>query len=206
MVVDDITAATPITDPKIRENGAISTSINLGLGNIVDLYAYDAEDFPNVVGIKIQLLGNSLLTSKAGSGSFAIFGGIAFGGFNVDAEDNTTKGSANNDYSGYEAGISLGYRVRDHLLTYIAPFYTHISGESTVTRTVSGSSTVTATPKGSGDHYGVGAGLRLSKGTGAYVALEGSFAKTNWRRTNPTPFAESKQDESYMGLISGWSW
>lgn len=205
-VVDDISSVTPNTNPSVRKNGALRAQLDFGLGNNIDFYGSGGQLFPNIYGLKIQLLGDSRKAAKEKSWSLALFGGYALGKYSIHESENSVNGDSVNDYKGYESGLSLGYRVQKSILFYSTTAYKRVAGNAIISRDDGSTSSVTANPEGNGNMMSLSLGVYVSPSENFFFALEAALAETHWKRTYPTPDSEDSEGDVYFGIQSGLQW
>jgi hypothetical protein len=195
----------PNTDPELEQSSDFGLELGLGITPRLDLY-YSANFVgPGVGGVKFQLLGDNLASSKAGNFSLTPFAGWMWGGFSSETTSGEETAKSSVRLSGLEAGISLGYRVKELVLPYLTVFYSRLLGDTIVDQEENGVSR-----KGVVDIGGEGefktAAIGVVFGKRIFFQIEACYTEATWRRTHPTEIGADKLGVGYGGLNTGFNW
>ncbi|MAE73344.1 MAG: hypothetical protein CL675_04565 [Bdellovibrionaceae bacterium] len=203
-IIDDVTSSSPDTTPVIRENSVFGVGAELALHHLISVYGYTGVDTPAYIGAKIQLIGAPEERASQGNFSVAIAGAMAFG----DDDEATTSGDitadTSVDYSGYEAAVLIGYRMRESALIYFGPYISETNAEARNTRTESGSETLTEV-EGEGTNQGVTLGLKFGRSNAIYFQIEAAYSKAQWTRTTAPEVETEENEEVNIGAAIGIS-
>lgn len=203
-VADDITSASPNLNPELIKNSSVSVGLQLGLLSRLDAYYNNVSGAADIVGLKVQLLGDSNLTAKANNFSFALAGGAQFRTVSTSLDSGGNSSTSKIKLSGYEAMALIGFRLSDNVLFYTNPFVNKVNADVQIQRTSSGFTTTTAEPNGTGEMKGAAIGMRFGKGF--YLDVEVALTETIWTRTNPTELKTDKFSDSALGVALGGTW
>ena len=203
-LTEDMTSSNPDLNPILSRNSAMTLAGGLGLHKILDLYATAMSNGPNMVGLKLQILGNPAPGAKAGNFSVALAGGGAFSSSSNYYESDGVRGDADTSFSGWEAMLLMGYRTNENFLIYAGPFQSHFKTETVIKRKSGTSVNVTGEPNGTGDFTGGSVGVRL--GNSIYVALEGTYTSAKWTREKPTELKANDLNSWVGGIAFGGAW
>ncbi len=205
-LIQDKYSATPDSDPVINIETGAHTGLDMNIIPGLDVYGIINYNSYLSVGLKYQILGNSVKLGKRGDFSLAVGGGGLGGGGLTNSESTSSGVTVKDDssFSGYEYFLLLGFRPHDRWLFYAGPWMTEWELETKLERTEAGVTTITADLKGEGSQQSVVVGLQF--GRTFQLNVEGAFTKTEYKKTHPTLVeAESREDFVY-GATFGFAW
>ena len=209
-VIGDSLDASPSTTPKIENNTAIGVGLHLGIIPHLDLYGSSSSEGPSFVGGKLQLFGDTYQSAKTGNLSMALYGGVALGSADStsegDVSGNDTEASVEAMFTGWEAGVLIGYRPDDLVLIYVGPYMSSMEAEITLDHKnkATGATARIVNPKGEGEVQSAVLGLQL----GRRVMLQGEVAlmKANWKRTSPSEYEVDEYTDTVYGANLSFNW
>lgn len=210
-MIKEPTSSAPSTNPNIDESQDVGVQLHLGLFSRMDAYVDTSLVGPTASGLKLQLLGNTLEQAKAGGLSISVFGAPLWGSWKQeDTKDsgktNEVKAQSEISVSGYEAGLSLGYRFQDVLLGYMTAYHSVVKGKAHLDQTDSGVFTKNLVRvEGEGTIQSLALGLVIGKGF--FVQPEAAYVLGEWKKTSPLPAQEAEDLKNFMfGLNAGLHW
>jgi hypothetical protein len=166
-------------------------AINAHAWKQIDVFASCGFGGVPIIGLKLQILGDSYQQAKEGDFSMAITVGggyIAQGsdaGFNVPVGSSAWKYSR--ELSAEDASLIVGYRLHHLLLAYGGPFATKYQAQGTITQSSGGATDVTNYPYGgTGLQKGVNLGVEL--GHTLYYKLEVAWVSGDFDNASRSKF------------------
>jgi hypothetical protein len=172
-----------------RDIYKISGMIDLGLLNRLDLVYLDylSGSTVGIIGLKVQVLGDSRMKAKKGNFSLSLFAG---GGANSDTISNSSNDLSNltsnvdkleYDVDHEDLGVIIGYRWSDSFLHYANAYYFHENINGKVT--TDGNALNKAKFKDTQDGMIYSTGLILDIGASWFLKGDDSHMTSNWSST-----------------------
>lgn len=209
-IIKETTSSSPSTNPNIDETQDFGLQLHLGLLSRMDVYLETSLLGPNATGVKLQVLGDGFNKSGKGNTSISLFGAPLWGSW--DQEDTTNSGQSNEvksqtkvDVSGFEAGVSVGYRMYEMMMLYLTVYHSEFTGKADLDQTDSGVLTQDlVNVEGEGAVKSLALGVVLGKGL--FVQPEVAYVIGDWKRTT-APVLEAETLKNVMfGLNAGLQW
>ncbi|MCB0347344.1 MAG: hypothetical protein KDD37_00840 [Bdellovibrionales bacterium] len=208
-VVESKFSDSPTTDPEITEDSGAQIGIELNLIKSLDVYYIINYNSYDSLGLKYQILGDSVASAKAKSFSLAVGAGIltSTSASVITESDDTTSTEIETTikFSGHEYFLLLGYRPSDNVLIYLGPWFTKFDTDVVVDKTDAGVTTRTVDMEGEGDQKNILLGLQF--GTDAFhTNLEAAYTKINYKKTT-APESIAKEVEDFVwGAAFSYRW
>lgn len=181
----------------IKDN-VLNFTAGLGLGNAVEVTYRAYSDSPDLLGLKVQILGRDGGKREEGV-KLSVFGG--YGAAEVD-NSNLTASNLNGgtrsynstlDVKSYEIGTVVGYRFTSWFLTYLGLNYRGSEAEGNLTS----DSYPNQVLRNDAIIRSAQLGFQLNSGE-KYVLLEGGFATSIWKGL-------ASRDDYTLGLSVGFA-